>query len=106
MDINPLMSEAETQRQAQIRDQFVQDYRTQNLTQLRRKVCLGLRRTFVFLAGAMVVMLVISNRKNITSTAAQKIRLIIEHIQKTGDSTSIRNSALTYEKEVDEVAGK
>ena len=55
MDMSLLTSEAETQRQKAIRDQFVQAYFAQSRTGLRHRVFSEVRGIFLLLLGAALM---------------------------------------------------
>jgi hypothetical protein len=105
MDIIPVISAGELQRRTQISARIDRDYRAQNINKLRQKVYCGLRRLTVFLLGAIIVALVLTHRDEIARATAQKMRTIASHVQKKDESSELRKSALTYEKEVNEVVG-
>jgi ribonucleotide reductase beta subunit family protein with ferritin-like domain len=106
MDTAPVISDAEMQRRAQTCAQIYRDDRTHSKNLLWRKVFYGLRRMAIFLLGAVIVILVFTHRDEIARATAQKIRMIVSHVQKRDESSEIRKNALTYEKEVEEVVGK
>ena len=107
IDMMPLMDEAEPQRQAQIREQFVRSYRAQTRTRLRAKIFAKVRRTFIFLLGAAIVTFIVAYRNNINSAATQKTRQLVAHLQAKADSVDpLRQSAANYEKAIEEVASK
>lgn len=103
----PVISEAETQRRAQLREQRARDGRTQTRSRWHRMITNGVRRTLVFLLGATVVTFVVAHRNQIDDLAAQKVSRAVAHIQSKADTADpLRQSALNYEKEVEEVVGK
>jgi hypothetical protein len=71
MDMRPLFDEEETQRQQQLRDQFVRDYRARWHTGLLRRIFGGVRRIFLFLLAAAMVTFVIWWLNGIDSVSAQ-----------------------------------
>ena len=79
----PLIDEAETQRQAQIREQFVRSYRARTRSRLRGKIFAKVRWTFIFLLGAAVVTFIVVHRNNINSAATSKTR---QQVAQAGDA--------------------
>lgn len=104
MDMRPLFDEAETQRQQQLRDQFVRDYRARWHAGLLRRFFGGVRRIFLFLLAAAIVTFIIWRLNEIDSVAAQKITSVASQVQSQHESDPLRQSALNYEKEVEEAA--
>ena len=104
MDIGPLMTESELQRKQQIRDRFVQENRAQRRAQLGRKIFSAIRVFFLFLLGAVIVTFLVSHRNEIGSMAAQKINHVVTTVQSKSTSDPLRQTALNYEHEVEEVA--
>jgi len=103
----PLIDEAETQRQAQIREQFVRSYRARTRSRLRGKIFAKVRWTFIFLLGAAVVTFIVVHRNNINSAATSKTRQQVAQLQAKADSVDpLRQSAVNYEKAMEEVANK
>jgi hypothetical protein len=106
-DMSPAISAAETQRRAQLREQSRRDFCAQARIRLRRKIFSGVRRTFVFLLGAAIMTFVVAHRNQIHALATQKICRVVAHVKsKANAADPLRQSALNYEKEVEEVTGQ
>jgi len=105
MDMMPAISEAETQRRVQIREQLEQDYRAQARSRWRRLIFSGVRRLFIFLLGAALVAFIVAHRQRIDSLATQKVGGVVAQFRaKTDTADPLRQSALDHEKEVEEAA--
>ena len=105
MDMMPAISEAETQRRSQIREQRKLDDRAQTRSRWRRLLVSGMRRAFIFLLGTALVAFIVAHRQRIDSLAAQKVGGVVAQLRvKTDTADPLRQSALNYEKEVEEVA--
>ena len=105
MDMMPAISEAETQRRVQIREQLERDYRVQARSRWRRLIFSGVRRLFIFLLGAALVVFIVAHRQRIDSLAVQKVGGVVAQLRaKTDTADPLRQSALDHEKEVEEAA--
>lgn len=99
-DNSPSISEAEAQRQAQIRDRLLRNYRAQEQSRLRQASDTGARKIFILLLGAAIVTFMVAHRNEINSVATKKIERIVTRIHSKNESSPLRQSALNYEKEV------
>ena len=107
MDMMPAISEAETQRRTKIREQIHRDCRTQTHKRWRQMILNVMRRTLIFLLGVAIVTAIVAHRNRIDSLATQKISGVVAQLQtKANTADPLRQSALDYEKQVEEVAGK
>jgi len=102
--MSPLFDEAETQRRKQIHDRLMREQRAQFWARLRHKLSSGVRSIFIFLLGAAFVVLALSHWNEINSVAAQKASRVVERVKSKQQSNPLRQSALDYEKEVEDVA--
>jgi len=102
--MSPLFDEAETQRRKQIHDRLRREQRAQFWARLRRKLSSGVRNIFIFLLGATFVVLALSHWNEINSVATQKVSRVLARVKEQHQSDPLRQSALSYEKEVEEAA--
>jgi len=73
---------------------------------LPRKIFSGVRRIFIFLLGAAIITFIVWHQNEIHSVVAQKINRAVNQFHSQSESAPLRENALSYEKEVNEAAGK
>ena len=98
--------EEETRRQQQLRAQRVMQHRAQLRAELHRKISGQVRRVFGFLLSATIVLFIVSHLTKIDSTATKQVGRTVILIQTKAAASPLRQSALNYEKEVDEIASR
>lgn len=101
-DNSPVISEAEAQRRAQLHDQLLRRHLAKERMRLRQEADSGVRTIFILLLGAAIVMFLVAHRNEINSVATKKIERIVTQIHSKNESSSLRQGALNYEKEVND----
>ena len=96
--------EAEARRQWDLRRQNRHERRARLWAELHRECVNGVRAVFVFLPGLTVLVLVISHLAEIDSVSTQKISLVAERMKSHIADSTLRQSALNLESEVNDAA--
>lgn len=106
MSISPMIDDGEINRRQELQIRHRGAARVRAREKFRRQLAAGTRKVFVFLLGAAIVVFVVAHRTEIHSLAANKITRVAAHIQVQAGASPLRQGALNYENEVNEIAAQ
>ena len=95
--------EAETQRQQVVRAQQQQALRAELRGRWGQQLLATLRHTFVLLGIGTIALLLIANGSKLRSLANQKMNHVIAPVQGQAKMNPLRQQALEYEQQVNEI---
>ena len=103
IEMVPFISPQETARRREIRERRERERHAQWRAELRQQLFCGVRGIFIFLLGLSIVVFVLAHRKEINVAGDRQLRRLATEV-KMPAATALRQSALDYEKEVDEAS--
>jgi hypothetical protein len=71
---------------------------------IRHELAVGTRKTFVFLLGATVLVVLFAHESEIQHVANARVSRMTASIMRVSESSRLRQNTLNYDKEVEEVA--
>jgi hypothetical protein len=101
---SPSFGEGEAQRQQELRQQSRRSRRAQFWADVRHALIDGVRAIFIFLLGTTILVFIVSNRTEISSVVEQKASQMATRLNSPANPGPLRQSALSYEKEVEDAA--
>ncbi len=104
MAMTPLIGEAKVIRLRENGADLRRKARARWLAELRRQIACGSRKTFVFLLGATLFVFLFSHERDIQRVTDAKVGRVVAKIEASSKSSPLRQNALNYEREVNEIA--